>query len=455
MAEFLMPSLGADMSAGTLVCFRKQVGEAVARGEILAEVETDKGLIEIECFVAGRLEKLLVEPGSKVPVGTALAIIADGAVLSATLEEPAAKPPAPPAPPAPPEVHKPAPPVIAAPIVEARAGESPALLHATPAARRILRERGIDASCVHPADPHGTITGFDLQALRSERAEIAASGRWPASPRARARAGALGITLAGVSASGPGGYVIAADVEAAARARSERAPAAPAASSEPSDAAARMRHAIAEATTRSKREIPHFYLAHTVPLRDTLAWLERENQAHPVDARILPVSLFVRAVAAAVRKVPELNGTYVDGRLIQSADVHITMAISLRAGGLVAPTLRDADKLSLAQASAELTELVESARASRLRSSQMTPGTIGITSLGERGVESVLPVIMPPQIAMVGFGAIAPTPCVLDGAVIACPAVVVSLAADHRLCDGHRGGLFLRAIARALQEVPA
>lgn len=470
-----MPSLGADMSAGTLVSYRKQRGDSVARGEILAEVETDKGLIEVECFVAGTVKELLVAPGATVPVGTPLAIIATeseaatAAAAGAVVPSPKGLSPAPTAAAAPKLAP---PPVPAEPLTPpspargpsdvARVQSSPsaplAFSHATPAARRLLRRGGVDVAQVHAADPHGIITGFDLGRAPGSpvqpRTVPVAEGRRAATPRARLLAQAHDVVLTQLTGSGPGGYVVAADVEAAARAAQVVTPAAAVASESGAlDANTRMRRAIAEATSRSKREIPHFYLAQTVPLTAALARLSRENEGRALDSRISPAALFVHAVATAVRKVPELNATYVQGRLVQSRDVHVTMAISLRSGGLVAPTIRNADQLSLDQLSQALVELVESAREGRLRSSQMVAGTIGVTSLGERGVETVFPVIMPPQVAMVGFGTITPMPCVVDDAVVACPAVVVTLAADHRVCDGHRGGLFLRALARALEEV--
>ena len=383
MADFVMPILGSDMEAGTLVAWRKQPGERLERGDIIADVETEKGLIEVEVFTSGTLDRLLVQPGAKVPVGTVLAVIREdaGAAVAVTPR------PAAPSAPVPPQ------PVVTPPTVSPPAG-------VPPAARPRLR----------------------------------------ISPVARARVAELGIDPATLAGTGPDGAITLQDVERA------NPPAASA------DRHARMRQAIAAAMVRSKREIPHFYLASTIDLEPALGWLEAENARRPVTERLLAGVLFLKAVALALREVPELNARWEDGRATRNAAVHLGTATALRGGGLVAPALHDANRLGLAELMRAFRDVVQRARAGTLRSSELSDPTITVTSLGEQGAESVFPVIYPPQVAIVGFGRIVRRPWVLDDALVARRVVGVTLAADHRVTDGHRAGRFLGALERLLQE---
>jgi pyruvate dehydrogenase E2 component (dihydrolipoamide acetyltransferase) len=213
-----------------------------------------------------------------------------------------------------------------------------------------------------------------------------------------------------------------------------------------------MRDAIAAAMARSKREIPHYYLAHTISMKHAFAWLTEVNAKRSIQDRILPGALLLRAVALALWEVPELNGFWIDGAYRPSEEVHLGTATALRTGGLIAPAILDADEKPLDQLMSELHDLVARARAGRLRSSELTSATITVTSLGDRGCEAVWPVINPPQVAIVGFGAIIPRPWVEGSAVVPHPTVVATLAADHRVSDGHRGGLFLSSLDHLLQE---
>jgi pyruvate dehydrogenase E2 component (dihydrolipoamide acetyltransferase) len=183
-----------------------------------------------------------------------------------------------------------------------------------------------------------------------------------------------------------------------------------------------------------------------------LAWLEAANARRPVADRLLPAVLLLKAVARGLVEVPELNGFWGDGGFRAGPGVHVGWAIALRGGGLVAPAVHDADRASLDELMRRLRDLVQRARAGGLRSSELSDATITVTSLGERGAESVMGVIYPPQVALLGFGRIAARPWVVDGAVVARPLVTASLAADHRASDGHRGGRLLAAIERHLQQ---
>ena len=212
-----------------------------------------------------------------------------------------------------------------------------------------------------------------------------------------------------------------------------------------------MRSAIAATMSRSKREIPHYYLSHSINLSPALEALQTVNQNLALTERILPTVLLLKAVALAVQHTPELNGFYLDGQFQPSAAVHLGVAISLRGGGLVAPALHDVADKTPAQLMQALADLVKRARAGSLRSSEMSDPTLTVTHLGDQGVEEVMGVIYPPQVALVGFGSALARPWVLGRRVAVQTVVRATLAADHRASDGHRGALFLRALDEVLQ----
>jgi pyruvate dehydrogenase E2 component (dihydrolipoamide acetyltransferase) len=213
-----------------------------------------------------------------------------------------------------------------------------------------------------------------------------------------------------------------------------------------------MRSAIGAAMARAKREIPHLYLSTTVDLTRSLTWLSAENQRRPVTERLLPVVLFVKAVARACVEVPTLNGFWTAHGFASGSGVHVGCAIALRGGGLVAPALHDVDQKTLDAVAREFGDLVKRTRAGGLRSSEMSDATITLTNLGELGVESAYAIIYPPQVAIVGFGRVVERPWVVDGRIEPRSVVSVSISADHRATDGRETGLFLAAIDRALQQ---
>jgi pyruvate dehydrogenase E2 component (dihydrolipoamide acetyltransferase) len=211
-----------------------------------------------------------------------------------------------------------------------------------------------------------------------------------------------------------------------------------------------MRRAIAAAMARSKREIPHYYLSTAFDCGAAMDWLRARNQARPVTERVLPIALLVAATAKALRKAPELCGFYESGSFRPADGIHVGVAISLRGGGLIAPALRGADALPLDDLMRELAALTQRVRDGRLRSSELSDAAITVTSLGDLGVDSVFPVIYPPQVAIVGFGRIADAPIARDGMLAVHPVVRSTLAADHRVSDGMRGARFLAEIGRLL-----
>ena len=410
-----MPSLGADMESGTLIEWTVRVGDVVTRGSIVALVETQKATMEIESFVAGRIEALLVEPGAKVPVGAPIARVA------------------------PADAHA--------------AAVSPITTESTRTTD--IAVIAIDSGGVAPVSTgRAAVTTFPIVSeapLLKDAAAIApstvlvAGTRTRSSPAARKLARELAIDLRTVAPSGPHGAIVLHDVERAARAP------APAPRRVP-PATGPVRDAIASAMARSKREIPHYYLSHVISVEAALEALAAINAARPIADRILPPALLLHAVTRALWEVPELNGFFVDGAYRSSEAVHLGTAVALRTGGVIAPAIVDADQKSRDELMAALRDLVARARAGRLRASELTCATITVTSLGDRGCDAVWGVINPPQVAIVGFGAIVERPWSSGGQIRSHRVVTVTLSADHRVTDGHRGGRFLAAIDRILQE---
>ena len=347
------------MAAATMMRWRVKPGDGVKRGDVVAEVETDKGLIEIEIFEDGTVEELVAGIGEKLPVGAVLARIRESGTA-------------------------PLPAVI--PAVQRR--------RVSPLARKIAAE--------------------------------------------------LGVELSGIEGSGPGGAIEKADVERAAshpvEASAEEAGTAP------------LRRAIAAAMEKSNREIPHYHLDATIDMTSALAWLARENELRVIQARLLPAVLLLKAVAGALRVEPDLNGVWRDGRLQRSERIHINFAIALRGGGLITPAIHDVDRKSHDEIMADLNDLVPRVRAGRLRSSELTEGTITVTHLGESVVERVWGVIYPPQVAIVGFGRVAEQPWAENGMLGVRQVLRATLAGDHRASDGRVGARFLDALNQQLQK---
>jgi pyruvate dehydrogenase E2 component (dihydrolipoamide acetyltransferase) len=390
-----MPSLGADMEFGTLLEWRVKPGDVVKRGDIVAVVDTSKAEIEVEVFEDGVIDELLVPEGTaRVPVGTVLATLRgpgdDGPGVAVVT------PSAPATPPALAGLHR---------------------VHVTPVARRMAEQLGVDLATVAGSGPDGAITKADVERAAGAGAPPAPAPPAPAPP-----------------------------------APSPPAPAPPAASAESADRQAAMRQAIGALMARSKREIPHYYLQTQIDMTRAMAWLAEENVRRPVSERLLSSALVLSAVARAVAQAPAMNGFWVDDAFRPGEGVHLGVAVSLRGGGLVAPAIHDADRLSVDELMAALRDLVARARSGRLRGSEMSDPTITVTNLGEQGVDLVHGVIYAPQVALVGFGGIRERPWAAAGMIGARPTVHATLAADHRASDGHAGSRFLERIDRQLQR---
>ena len=380
MADFLMPSLGADMETGTVVEWRVQPGSSVKSGDIVVVVETHKGAIDVEIFLDGVIDDL-APLGQALPVGAVLARVHPAGEAASTSSRESSR-------------------TSTAPATQAVAGVAVRAV-VSPAARRRAQQLGIEPRTLHGSGVDGSVTLSDVE-------HAAALAKPASAPEpARARKGEFDAT--------------------------------------------QMRQAIASAMTRSKREIPHYYLTSTVDFGTASAWLEAYNRERAPEQRLLPAVLLLKATAKALAEVRQLNGFFENGSWRAATGIHIGWAIALRGGGLVAPAIHDADRKTLPELMLALRDLVQRARTGGLRSSELTDPTVTVTSLGERGAESVLGIIYPPQVAIIGFGRMVQRPWVVAGQVVARPLIALSLAADHRASDGHLGGQLLAAIEQALQ----
>jgi pyruvate dehydrogenase E2 component (dihydrolipoamide acetyltransferase) len=320
--------------------------------------------------------------------------------------------------------------LVRSPTVGAPAATTPAAPLVTSPLVRHLAER-LDLDVWHVAAPGSVrgVTGADVER---------AAARHRVSPYARRLAHERGVHLDTVTGTGVGGAVVGRDV--------------PATPAPQLDRAATMRHAIAELMARSKREIPHFYLRTTVDLAAAMSWLERHNAERSIAERVLPAALLTKAVAVAAREVHGPNGTWTDGGFVDAGAVRVGVVVSLRSGGVLVPAIHDTDALEVDDLMRALRDVVNRAREGRLRASEVAAPTITVTNLGDQGVDEVFGVIYPPQVALVGFGAVRDQPRAVGGAVQVRPVVVATLAADHRACDGRLGAKFLDAIDRLLQR---
>jgi len=410
--EYRLPALGADMDSGTVVEWHIQPGSKVKRGDVVAVVETDKGAIDVEIFEDGVVTELLVKPGTKVPVGTPLALL---------------------------DV----------------AGSSP-----SPAP---VAEGGGEGSAPSPTPVgKGGGGGPAPSAAQEPLRTPDSSKRVRISPAARVRARELGVDLSGLTGSGPDGAITRDDVECAVKGRPSPPPshtgvgegAGP--SPQPSPALAGegarnpMRDAIAASMSRSKREIPHYYLSLTADVTNAVEWLAAHNAAVPVTERLLFAALLVKAVALGCTREPGFSGFYRNGRYEEAPAVNVGVAVAIRGGGLVAPAILGTATKPLPVLMSEFRDIVARARAGRLKASELAAPTIILTSLGDSPVESVFPIIQPPQVAIVGAGAVTPRPWVCDGQLAVRQLCTLSLGADHRVTDGRLGAQFLGRIAKLL-----
>jgi pyruvate dehydrogenase E2 component (dihydrolipoamide acetyltransferase) len=453
ITKVFMPKLSDAMETGKVIKWLKKEGDTIKGGDVIAEIETDKANVEIEAFGAGVLRKIVVAEGGTVPVGEMIGVIADPTEDISSVTAAPAKPAAP-APPA----GAPAP--AARPAPAPAAGPLPAMesYQSVPATTAVVPMAPAAAAAPAPAGP----------------APAPAGGRVKASPLARKIAGQIGVDLRLVEGTGPGGRIIRRDVEAAQAApRPAAAPASvpqPAGAPRPTAVPARpqfvipprpeaefedvpmspMRAAIAKRMPMSKAPVPHFYVTSEVAMDETWALRERLN-ALDGQPKISVTDMVIKAVALALLKNPGINAQ-LNGQAIRVHHrAHIGIAVALDQG-LITPVLRDCDAKPLTRIAVESRDLAERARGGKLRAPEMSGATFSISNLGMYDVEEFSAIINPPEGAILAVGSVLQKPVVEDGELRVGRRMRMTISCDHRVMDGAMGARFLQDVKRLLEE---
>ncbi len=387
-----MPALGMAQEKGTLVNWLKAEGEAVTKGEPLMEVETDKATVEVEAPASGILAYVTAAPGDEVPVGQKIAVIlAPGEPTAKEKTKATAASPAPSAPTAPPPRPSSAPELQAAPM----AGR----IVASPAAKRIAREKGIDLSALKKGSgPGGTIVAEDV--LRAEGAGTTAPG---GKPRVKE---SVPLTA--------------------------------------------MRRIVGERMARSKQTAPHFYVSMEVDMTEIdkkrAEWKNKKEEVVP------SINDFILwACAQALKDFPSLNSSLADKKIQLLSDINIGMAVAIE-DGLVAPVIRNADRLTLRELAGQSRELAEKAQKKKLFPLDYEGGTFTVSNLGMLGVDNFVAIINPPQCAILAVGRVAPRVVPRGGEVAVRPMMTMTLSADHRITDGAVAARFLQEVKGLLEK---
>ena len=413
-----MPKLSDTMEEGVIAKWNVEEGDKVESGDIIAEVETDKATMDVEVFDAGTILKILAEEGDAVPLGKTMAIIGEeGEDISDLLEEAESK-----------EKSEPE---------EAKEKE-----------KKKKKE-----SKEEPKDP---VFG-ELEQNGSEQKEqktsasVTEDGRIKASPLARKMAEEKGIELSNVQGSGPEGRIIKRDIEEYTPARQPVAPAAaPAASREDKEhRVSQMRKAIARRLAESKFSSPHYYETIDIDMQHVFAARKKLNEAS--DVKISFNDIIVKACAMALRRHPQINSSWKDDTILEHGDVNVAFAVAIEEG-LVTPVIPHTDQKGLAQISAESKEFAELARERKLQPEQMEGSTFTISNLGMFGIEEFTAIINPPNACIMAVGAIRDVPVVEDGEVVPGKRMKVTLSSDHRIVDGATAAQFLSTVRKLLQN---
>jgi pyruvate dehydrogenase E2 component (dihydrolipoamide acetyltransferase) len=430
----IMPALEMAQETGKVVHWLKRPGDSVRKGEPIVEIETDKVTVEIEAPASGVLRDVTAGEGDVVPVGRTIALIVAAGETGGT----AAAPVTPPARAA----TTGATPVPSAPAVAASSG-----VKASPLARRIAEQHGVDLGRVKTAS--GRIEKADVLAyVESQRSASAGNGRAgrlvAASPKARRLAAERGLDLAALRGSGPGGAVLAEDVPAASRPAMT-----PAAPRESGPSVGTVWRIMAERMTTSWTTAPHFYLVREVNVSRLGAWLEQARKQ--TGAHVTYTDLLVKLVAAALSRHPRANGSWRDGAIVQNADINIGLAVAID-DGLVVPVIHRADTLRLPEIAARRADVVGRAQSGKLRPADIQGGGFTISNLGMFGVDAFSAIVNPPQAAILAVGRIADRVVALNGRPVVQPTMVLTLSCDHRALDGARAAQFLGALADLVEE---
>jgi len=436
--NIIMPALELAQETGKVLRWLKSPGEAVQKGEPIVEIETDKVTVEIEAPASGVLRDVTARQGDVVPVGQTIAmIVAAGEVGGGAAGVPSAVRPA-----------ASAAATGAVPSPPAAVGVSAGAVKASPLARKLAEQHGVDLTRVRTAS--GRIEKADVLAyVGSQTAAPAGNGvaarLAAASPKARRLAAERGVDISMVPGSGPGGAVLVADVPTAGR----PATTAPAAPRVAAPAVGTVWRIMAERMTTSWTSAPHFYLVREVNVSRLVSWLDKARKQ--TGAHITYTDLLVKLVAAALSQHPRVNASWKDGTIVQNADINIGLAVAID-DGLVVPVVHRADTLRLAEIAARREDVVSRAQAGRLRPADIQGGGFTISNLGMYGVDAFNAIVNPPQAAILAVGRIADRVVAVNGQPAVQPAMVLTLSCDHRALDGARGAQFLGALADLIEE---
>jgi pyruvate dehydrogenase E2 component (dihydrolipoamide acetyltransferase) len=450
--------MGYDMQQGTVVRWHKQEGDAVARGDVLADIETDKATVEFEAFVSGVLRKIVAQEGIAIPVGDLIAVITgpDEALPEGLLSGRGSgnKDDAPVGNGATSVAAQPVSTVASAPPAASPGGE----VRASPIARRLAREQGIDLAVVTGTGPGGRIVEKDVLnhtdagAQTSPVATAAAEVR--ASPIARRLAREGGIELALVTGTGPGGRIVEQDVLNNLEAASQPSSDAASASAQPEQVdLSRMRQTIAKVTSDSKRDTPHFYVSSEVDMTKATEMRGDLNEVLASESRVSVNDLVVKACAMALQKFPKFNAFYQGGHLQMNPDINIGIAIALESG-LIVPGINGCQAKSLVEIAAASRDLIARAHSGTLRNEEYSGTTFSVSNLGMFDVDSFTAIIYPPHAAILAVGRVKEQAVARDGQVTVAQIMTATLSVDHRVADGAEAARFIMEI-KGLLEKPA
>jgi pyruvate dehydrogenase E2 component (dihydrolipoamide acetyltransferase) len=470
MATILdMPQLSDTMKIGVLQKWRKNEGDAIKPGEVLAEVETDKAVMDFEAYDPGVLLKRLIADGASVPVGTPIAIIGKagedvtklveeakarapgGAKPAAAKPEPAkvAAPAPVPAPAAKPAVPAPAPKAngqaarpAPAPRAPTAASVPATKVLASPLARRLATDLGIDLRTVQGTGPGGRIVERDVKALAEGGTPAAPAVDWHAAEEAPATAPAT-ATAPRASAAAP------LPAQLVPERRTEARPAAATPSDDVVKPLSMMRRTIAARLLEAKTTVPHFYLTADVEMDAAMEFREQVAQVH--GAKLSVNDLVLKACALALRRIPEANASFGEEAITQHARVDIGMAVAIE-DGLITPVIRDADKKTIGQIASEAREMAKRARDRKLRPEEYTGATFSVSNLGMMGIRDFAAIINPPEGAILAVGTVRKEPVVKDDKIVVGQRMSITLSCDHRVIDGALGAKLLQAIVGILEK---
>jgi pyruvate dehydrogenase E2 component (dihydrolipoamide acetyltransferase) len=430
-SQIIMPKMSETMEEGVVVKWLKREGDRVASGDALAEIETDKAVLELEATTAGVLRKILAQEDSKVPVGQLLAVIGSADEDVSSLIGRSSSPFLQPSPmTGAASMTSAASPSAAAPSLGETARPEPITrerIDASPLARRMAEEARIDIAQVPGTGPGGRVVKRDIEAF------LAQLGSPPARPPT-------------APATAP-----AAAMEASLQVPAQLAPLAVVGVDHTERELSMMRKTIARRMALSKATAPHFYLTTEIDRERALTMRQSLNELAADEAKISFNDMILKAVANALRQFPRMNVSYADDKVRAHQRVHLSMAVALD-DGLITPVIRDCDRKSLGEIAREAKELTELARARRMKPEDYTGGTFSVSNLGMFDVEEFAAIINPPEAAILAVGTIKQQPVVVDGQLSIGHRMKVTLSGDHRAVDGATGAQFLQIVKRLLEQ---